>query len=49
MSIISNIEKERTFRFRKDPIKAKKDELITMLETVNRVIKDQKVHQNYHS
>ena len=27
------------FRLRKDPEKAKKDKLITMLETVNRVIK----------
>ena len=28
-----------TFRLRKDPKKAEKDELITMLETVNRAIK----------
>ena len=37
---ISNIEKEQTqFRLRKYPKKAEKDELITMLQSVNRVIK----------
>ena len=32
-------EGTNTFRLRKDPKKAEKDELITMLETVDRVIK----------
>ena len=37
---ISNIEKEQMqFRLRKYPKKAEKDELITMLQSVNRVIK----------
>ena len=36
---IEHREETYTFRLRKDPKKAEKDELITMLETVNRAIK----------
>ena len=36
---IEHREEMNTFRLRKDPKKAEKDELITMLETVNRAMK----------
>ena len=41
---IEHREGTNAFRLRKDPKKAEKDELITMLETVDRAIKRSKVN-----
>ena len=47
ISYIEHRQRTNTFRIRKDPKLAKKDELKTMLETINRGYKEQRVNENY--